>query len=398
VASLVLVAFNLRPVLASLGPVLPDVMRDIDLSAAGASLLTTVPVLCLGLFAPLAPPLSRRFGMDRAMLFPLLAVTLGTAMRGLANGPALLVGSLLAGAGIGIANVLLPGIVKRDFPNRVAPMTGLYTMAFGAGVVAASGATAPLQAAFQGSWAAALAFWAIPATAATAVWAFRVPSRHKGTKDPAFAVRGLWADPLAWQVTLFMGLQASLAYSVFGWLAPILIDRGLPAVTAGLVVSFSALTQLVASLVAPSLANRRRDQRVPVLLCVAINLAGLMGCLFAPLSAIWISSAILGIGQGAIFAVALLLMMLRAPNANVATQLSGMAQSVGYALAAGGPLMVGLLRDWTGDWAAVGILFLGIGLAAAICGTGAGRARYVGATGTSLPLIEEETSSSTGRQ
>lgn len=375
-AGLVLVAFNLRPVFSSLSAVLPDAVRGLGLGGAFASLLTTVPVLCLGLFAPFAPRLALRFGAERVILGLLVLLAAGTALRGLPSGAALLLGSMMAGAAIAVGNVLLPGLVKRDFPDRAALMTGLYTMALCGGAAAAAGVTAPLGHAL-GGWNAALAAWGLPAAAVALLWLPLKPAAPPAGRHARPAVKGLWRDPLAWQVTLFMGLQSALAYSVFGWLAPILRDRGLDAVTAGLVVSTSVLVQTASCLLAPAVAVRRRDQRVIDVVLVAFAVAGLFGCLFAPLSLVWIFAAIQGIGQGSLIAVAMTLIVLRTPDPHVAAQLSSMAQTVGYTLAAGGPLLVGLIHAATGGFAATAWLYGVIGLVCAAAGWGAGRARVV---------------------
>ncbi len=374
--SLVLVAFNLRPVFSSLSAVLPDAVRDLGLSGAFAGLLTTAPVLCMGLFAPFAPRLAIRFGAERAILGMLLMLAVGTALRGLPSGAALLVGSMAAGGAIAIGNVLLPGLVKRDFADRPALMTGFFTMALCGGAAVAAGVTVPIERAL-GSWNLALAAWALPALVVGLLWSAQRPPPLPAGRHARPVVRGLWRDPLAWQVTLFMGLQSALAYCVFGWLAPILRDRGLDPVTAGLVVSLSVLVQTVASLAAPALAVRFRDQRGIDVVLVGFAVAGLFGCLFAPLSLVWVSASIQGIGQGSLIAVAMTLIVLRSPDAHVAAALSSMAQTVGYALAAVGPLLVGLVHAATGGFAATAWLYAGIGLACAAAGWGAGRARLV---------------------
>lgn len=378
-ASLVLIAFNLRPVFSSLSVLLPEIMQATGLSPSSASLMTTLPVLCLGLFAPIAPELARRFGAERTILVMLAVLALGTAMRGLATVPALLAGSVFAGASIAVVNVLLPGLVKRDFPTHAAMMTGLYTMALCAGAAGAAGFTVPLEHALGGAWPPALAIWALPAIVVLLLWAPQALRSGTGPRRATPHGPGLWRDRLAWQVTLFMGLQSALAYCVFGWLAPILRERGLDAVTAGAVVSVSVLVQMLSCLIVPSIAVRGRDQRLINVLLMAAAVAGLLGCLFAPLSTVWFWAVLQGSGQGGLIAVAMTLIILRSPDAHVAAQLSGMAQGVGYVLAAIGPLVVGFLRDWTGSFDAAGILFVAIGMIAALCGLGAGRARHVGA-------------------
>lgn len=378
-ASLVLIAFNLRPIFSSLSVLLPEVMQATGLSPAGASLLTTLPVLCLGLFAPLAPKLAQRFGAERTLLFALSLLAFGTALRGLGTAPLLFVASFMAGAAIAIGNVLLPGLVKRDFPDKAAMMTGLYTMALCAGAASASGLTLPIEHRITGSWSGALASWAVPAFIVLLVWTPQALGSRKQISRSGFRVVGLWRDRLAWQVTLFMGLQSALAYCVFGWLAPILRERGFDATTAGAIVSLSVMAQVVTCLAVPSIAIRRKDQRgVNVALAVAAVVA-LLGILFAPTSTILFWAVLQGIGQGGLIAAAMTLIVLRSPDSHIAAHLSGMAQGVGYTLAAIGPLLVGLIRNWTGSFAAASVLFVALGIGVAIMGLGAGRALHVGA-------------------
>ena len=382
--SLVLIAFNLRGLFSSASALLPEIRSTFDLSATGASLLTTVPVLCLGLFSPLAPRLAQRMGAERALLAILFLLTLGIALRGLGSIPLMFIGTGLAGACIAVGNVLLPGLVKRDFADKAALMTGLYTMALCASAACGAGLSLPAERLFGGSTGAALAVWAVPALATALLWLPQAISTKSRARKTAFRVEGLWRDPLAWQVTLFMGLQSALAYSVFGWLAPILRERGLDGITAGGIVSASVMVQAASCLFMPHLAVRGKDQRIiNVALCL-FAVGGLLGLLFAPLSTVWFWAVLQGIGQGGLIAVAMTVIVLRSPDAHVAAHLSGMAQCVGYLLAAIGPLIVGLIRSWTGSFGPCAILFVAIGLIAAVNGWGAGRSKYV--RSKSVPL------------
>ncbi|AWK88433.1 CynX/NimT family MFS transporter [Azospirillum thermophilum] len=375
--AIVLVALNLRPALSSVGPVLQEMVGELAISATLASVLTTLPVLCLGLFGLSAPGLARRFGSERVILAILLVLAAGIGLRAVPSFPAQMVAAVLAGAGIGIIGALLPGLVKRDFPDRAALMTGVYTMALCAGAAVAAGAAVPLEVAFGDRWNLSLAVWLLPAVVAAAVWFPLLPPRLPAGTPPAPRVRGLWGDGLAWQVTLFMGLQSSLAYILFAWLPVILRDRGVAPVDAGFVMSVQILVQVGAALVAPLLAARFRNQSLIAAATQAISLAGFLGCVYGPLDQLWGWAVLLGIGQGASFAVALTLIVMRAGDPHVAAQLSGMAQSVGYTLAAMGPLAAGLLHDRTGAWHASTGLFVCAGLSAALFGLAAGRARLV---------------------
>lgn len=375
--SLVLIAFNLRPVFSSASALLPELRSGLGLSPLGASLLTTLPVVCLGAFSPLAPKLAQRIGTERTLLGVVLLLALGTAMRGLSSIPLLFLGTALAGACIAVGNVLLPGLVKRDFPDKAALMTGCYTMALCAGAASAAGLTLPIEHLLGGSLDGALAVWALPAVIVALLWMPQVIGARSQVKRTGFRVEGLWRDRLAWHVTLFMGLQSALAYCVFGWLVPILRERGLDGVTAGGIVSMSVMVQAGACLVAPHIAVRGKDQRlINVALC-AVAVVALLGLLFAPLWTVWFWAVLQGIGQGGLIAVAMTVIVLRSPDPHVAAHLSGMAQCVGYLLAAIGPLVVGMIHGWTGSFAWSAVLFVLLGTGAAVNGWFAGRALLV---------------------
>jgi CP family cyanate transporter-like MFS transporter len=372
-----LIAFNLRPLFPSLSVLLPEVLRQTGLSSSGAGYLTTLPVLCLGLFASFAPRFSRWIGPERTLLVVLTVLTLGTALRGLGDMYSLFAGTSLAGAAIAMGNVLLPSVVKRDFPNHAALMTGFYTMTLSGGAALAAAVTLPIVHVFNDSWATGLAIWAVPGALVALVWAPQALRSKRGPVRSGHRPGGLWRDLLAWQVTFFMGLQSAMAYCVIGWMAPILRDRGLDGVTAGVVVSVSIMAQVVTCLLVPALAVRCKDQRVFNAGLATIASIGLMGLLFAPLSTVWVWAVLQGVGQGGLFAIAMTVIVLRSPDSLLAAQLSAMAQGVGYMLAACGPLLVGVLHSMTGGYAATGWLFALLGIATAFSGWGAGRAMLV---------------------
>jgi len=249
-------------------------------------------------------------------------------------------------------------------------------MALCLGAAMAAGATVPLSHHFTDSWALGLGFWVVPALVAAVFWLPQV-GKKQGAHHAAYRVRGLLRDPLAWQVTLYMGLQSSLAYIVFGWLPSILIGRGLTPTQAGLVLSGSVIVQLASSLAAPWLATRGKDQRLAIVVVMLLTLGGLFGCLYAPIEGLWGWAILLGLGQGGTFSLALTLIVLRSRDAHVAANLSGMAQGIGYTLASMGPFAVGLVHDWTGGWTALGWIFGVIGLGAIVAGLGAGRSLFV---------------------
>jgi CP family cyanate transporter-like MFS transporter len=298
-------------------------------------------------------------------------------MRGLALPVFLFAAAVICGSAIGVANVLLPVLVKRDFPDRVALLTGLYTMAICAGAAAAAALTAPLQQGLDGVWSRALAAWAVPAALGVLLLA-PMALRPVG---PALTARvrvgGLWRDPVALQLTAFMGFCSALAYSVFGWLPSILQARGLDTATAGYVLALSLIGQMVACVLTPHLAMRLPDQSGLNVGLVLVAVWALLGCLFAPLPAVWVLAFVQGLGQGALIAVIMTLIVLRSPSPAVAAGLSGLVQSVGFAMGAAGPLLVGALYDLTGTYVSAGLLFAVLGLGAVMVGLGCGRDRQV---------------------
>ena len=378
--SLVLIAANLRPVFSSLSVLLPDIRQATGMTAFAAGILTTLPVVCLGIFAPLAPRLAQRIGAERVLLLVLIVLAVGTAIRGTGSFYLLYLGAALAGGAIAVGNVLLPSVVKRDFPTVAPMMTGLYTMALCGGAAAAVGFTVPIKDWLDGSWNLALAFWVIPVLLVLVLW---LPQALQAKHDRALShvrVNGLLKDRLAWNVTLFRGLQSATAYIVFGWLGSIIRDRGLSANAAGVLISFSIMVQVITCLAVPSIAARQKSQSlINVILCLCAAVP-LIGFLYLPYWTFWPLAVVQGIGQGGLIAAAMMMIVLRSPDAQVAAHLSGMAQGVGYCLAAFGPLLVGVIQSMTGSFAACGLLFAAIGILSSICGWGAGRPRHVNVT------------------
>ncbi len=376
-AGVLAVALNLRPALTSIAPLLGDIQARTGLGASFAGLLTTAPVLCLGIFGPLAPWLARRIGSERTIGTFLLILGCGCILRATQVPLGLFTGTLMAGAGIGVIGVLLPAILKREFPDHAAQLTGIYTLLLCLGAATAAGLTAPVAAHFAAGWRAGLMIWALPAFLALLVWLPQLRLRASPTAPAAHRV-AIWKDRIAWQVTLFMGLQSSLAYCVFGWLPFILQSRGVGVLDSGVTLSVSIGAQLLTALGGPFIATVFRDQRPAVVLFMGLTLLGLLGIVYAPLSTRTAWAIVLGLGQGGTFSVALSLIVLRAHDASTAGRLSGMAQSVGYTLAATGPLLLGTFYDWTGAWHAAAALFCIVTLVGTLAGLGAGRRRFVG--------------------
>lgn len=379
---IVLIGLNLRTVFSSFSAVLTEIRADTGLSAGLVTLLTTVPVTFLGVFAPAAPALARRYGAERVILGAMTLLTLGLALRGIGAVPAMLVGTFAAGAGIAIVNVLLPGLVKRDFQHRLGLMSGLYTMAICAAAALGAGFTHPLFE-FSGSWQFSLLFWAIPAAVVVLLWLPAAVRQQHTRRSSAHDGPNVWRSGTAWQVTLLMVFQSMMSFSVFAWLAPILRERGVDGGTAGGIVAFCIVLQMAGSLAGPALAVRLARQRVLNAIAALLTGTGFALSIFGPLGGIWWWTAMLGVGQGSLTALALTMIVLRTKESHTAAHLSGMMQGVGYGLGSSGTLLVGQLHTLTGSFTAAGAMFLVVGLLAAVFGFRAGRDRTVGEEGQS---------------
>lgn len=339
---MVVVGLNLRPALSSIAPLLTRLQETAGLTPTAAGLLTTLPVLFLGLSAPLAPLLAKTVGSERALSIALALLTAGLIWRGLPFSGALFIGSALAGSAIGLGGTLLPALVKRELPGSADLVTGLYTMALCMGGAIGAGLSVPLTT-WLGSWQASLMSWSLLAAFALLLWHVAAPHPKRANITPlqASSLIKMLNKGLTWQIMLFMGLQSSMAYVVFGWLPSLLIDRGYTEAAAGWTMAISIMCQLFAALAAPWLARLGRDQRPALIVVQLITAAGLWILLIGPLGWKWPGAVLLGIGQGGSFSLALTLLVLRTANSHLAGQLSGLVQGGGYTLASLGPFIVG---------------------------------------------------------
>lgn len=371
---MVLVGLNLRPALSSLAPLLGRITQETGLSPLAIGALTTLPVLCLGIFAPLAPWLAKRIGAEKALALALGILILGLSLRGFAALPLLYTGTLLAGAAIGIGGTLLPALVKRELPSSADLMTGVYTTALCLGGALGAGLSIPL-ADLLGSWRLSLASWSLLAILALAAWWWNMPRTPRNliaTPDGS-GMRQLLTQPLTWQVMVLMGTQSSLAYVVFGWLPALLQTRGYSEAEAGWLMAASVMVQLISALGSPWLARFSRDQRPALLLVLGCVAAGLWLLLQADIRWRWLGVILLGLGQGGSFSLSLTVIVLRTANSRLAGQLSGLAQGGGYTLAAMGPLAVGVLLQFDVGLHSVTLVLLAINAVAACAALLAGR-------------------------
>jgi CP family cyanate transporter-like MFS transporter len=380
VVGILLLAANLRPALTGVAPLVAQIRTDTGVSNGVAGLLTTLPLLAFGVLSPIVPRLARRFGMERTLLASLLVLAAGILLRSAGAVAALFLGTAVLGAAIAVGNVLLPGLVKREFPERAGLMTSAYSTALGISATLAAGVSVPVAHLTGVGWRGSLALWAVPALLAAVAW---VPQLLRNDRPAnafartSYGVNDLWRSSLAWQVTLFMGLQSLAYYVVLTWLPEILREEGMSAARAGWMLALSQAVAIVSMFFTPVIAGRRPSQRGVAVAAVALSGAGTLGLLLAgsTVGTLWV--VLLGLGQGACFSLALTFFALRAPDSEHAAALSGMAQSVGYLLAAVGPSLFGVLRDATHAWKVPLALLLAVTVCLLIAGLGAARDAHV---------------------
>jgi CP family cyanate transporter-like MFS transporter len=377
---MVLLATNLRPAAAAVGPLIDRIKSDTGLSATGAGALTTLPVLCFGALAPLTPVLARRLGERTTAALALIVLVIGTLVRLVPGLGFLFFGTALAGAAIAVGNVLLPVLVRGNFPDRVGLLTGMYTTALVGFAALAAGVTVPVADAFGGGWRPGLAVWAVPAAIALVVWAPQLARRRPTRADPGAPVtsaRSLLRDPVAWAVTLFFALQSAGFYATLAWLPSVFHSHGLSTSYAGFLLSLSLLVGLIPALTVPSLAARASHQRVFVLVFAALVATGWLGVLLAPTTVPFVWVVILGLGQNAFFPLALTMIVLRGGTVTSTAGLSTMVQTVGYLLAALAPLAIGAVHDISGSWTPALIVLIALLVPQTVMGLEAARNRTV---------------------
>lgn len=348
--ALVLVGFNLRPAVTSLGAVLSKVQTDIGMADVVAGLLTSIPLVAFGLVGLMANRLNTRLGLRASLGAGMALLAGGLAVRAVPGGTGMvLVGTAVALSGIAAANVLMPVAVKQWFPIRIGLATSAYTIALAVGNALAAGATAPL-AVTLGSWRRALGLWALPALLAVALLA-AVPASGRSAPSGDTTAHGAIRDQRkARAFVVFFGMQTLAAFTIMGWLPTILSDAGLSPSAAGIYLAIVTLLGAPVALALPPLVARRGNGRELVWFLMACMAAAYVGLLVAPAAAPALWAVLLGTGFGA-FPLALTLIGLRTTTPEGTSQLSTMAQGRGYLLAAAGPLAIGSLHQVTQGWA-----------------------------------------------
>jgi CP family cyanate transporter-like MFS transporter len=353
--ALFFISLVLRPPVASIGPLLHEIIGDLGLTGAETSLLTSAPVLCFGIGAFASPALVRRFGVNHAMLLVLAILAVAAFGRLFFGYAGLLVGTIAAGLSIAVANVLLPTIVRIEFPNRIPLITGAYTtlLAFSASFAAS---IAVPSSDYLGGWRLALGIWLIPAVMAAFFWAPKAFGQEPHLAQPSNSAAeeraAVLRSPISWAIVGFFGLQSLGFYAILGWLPTLLISSGLSPAQAGGYLGLATAVGIPSGLLLSSVIGRFKSLAWWAASASAATLVGYLLLLgtFSSAALIVPACVLISLGQASTFPMSLSIIGTRASTKAQTTQLSAMAQGWGYLMAAAGTFLVGLLADFSGSW------------------------------------------------
>ncbi|AIC96427.1 MFS transporter [Shouchella lehensis] len=344
--ALTLAALNLRPAITSISPLLESIQASLGMSGATASLLTTLPVLCMGIFSPFAAVISKKIGLERAIFVSLIFITVATLMRGVVGSVVLLVvTAFLAGIGIGLAGPLLSGFIKQHFPTKPG-FVSVYSVSLVIGAGIATGFAVPVYDGFSGNWQLALAVWGTLGVIALLAWIGLIQKRPTALKTTNAALP--FRDKRALLITLFFGFMATVFYTVTAWAAPIVISFGYSTAMAAAGVTVFQFIQIPVSLVLPSIVSKYGYITPALIGCSAIELVGVI-CLLVGVHPL-LALGLIGFGAGGLFPLALMIPIIETDTADKASALSALNQGGGYIFAALGPLAVGTLFDVFGTF------------------------------------------------
>jgi MFS transporter, CP family, cyanate transporter len=384
VVAMVLVGLNLRLAIAAISPVLTQIQDDTGLGSAASGVLTALPLFCFGVVAAAAPGLVRRVPMARLLGVVLVVIAAGVALRSAPATVALFAGTVVIGSGVAIGNVVMPGLIKRDFREAAAPMIALYSVSLSLAAAIAAGLTVPFEHLTGVGWRGAIAIWGAFAVVALVLW---LPQARRSDRAaaPAVAAAGappgvsgaLMRDRRAWAVTLFMGFQSLGFYSTLNWLPTILESHGFSDSRAGWMLSYSLFPSMAASLATPVLERRVGRAEPFVVACVGFWAIAYTGLIVAPTSATYVWMTFLGIAVGMAISLALGFIVARARDGHHVAHLSTMAQGIGYTLSAAGPFLVGALHGLTDSWTPPLLFLIATLVPVLVAGILAGRRGHV---------------------
>lgn len=384
VLAVVLAAANLRSPLTAVGPVVADIVDAFALNNVLAGMLTAVPLFMFAALSGVVGSLSTRYAIERLVVFSVLLLILGLYLRVAGSVYTLFFGTAIVGLGICVGNVVMPGFIKKQFPNQIGSMTGVYSVSMNLTAALAAGLSVQIGSWLGIGWKGSLGVWILPAILTLVVWFFLALNARKqeaANSRPAIKKGGasLFSSKLAWSISFFMGLQSVIYYCLVAWLPTFLTSNGMLAEDAGWMLSYMQFAMIPVSFIGPILANRMADQRPMMIVAGVSFITAIMLLLFFGNSYAFIACMLFGIANGLSFGMAMLFFSIRTSSSQQALKLSGMSQSVGYLLAGFGPLVFGALFDISADWKYSFAFLLLVAVVLFYCGMQASKPRKIAA-------------------
>lgn len=350
ILGIILISINLRTSIASVGPLIPFIREDLGISNGLAGFLTTLSLLTFAVFSLFAPSIGKRLGHGRSIFLGILLLAIGVVVRVLGGIELLYIGTALTGIGIVIANVLMIPFFKAKLPEKIGLMTAILSTGMSLFAAVASGISVPLAVDLGLGWRGSLASWVVLMVLALVVWIPQMSSRRAGHQGDLLKAKNVWKSKLAWQVTLFMGAQSVMYFTMVTWLPDMLIARGMSPVKAGIALSYMQLISLIGTFFVPNLLMKLKEQSNVILIVGIGYLIGYSSLFIQNEMIVFGALTIIGIGSGASLSIAYTLISLRSAEDLTTSKLSGMVQSAGYILAALGPLVFGISLDLFDNW------------------------------------------------
>jgi len=371
ILGIILISINLRTSIASVGPLIPFIREDLGISNGLAGFLTTLSLLTFAVFSLFAPSIGKKLGHGKAIFLGIFLLAIGVVLRVLGGIELLYIGTAITGIGIVIANVLMIPFFKARLPEKIGLMTAILSTGMSLFAAVASGISVPLAVDLGLGWRGSLASWVILMVLALVVWIPQMSSRRAGHQGDFLQAKNVWKSKLAWQVTLFMGAQSVMYFTMVTWLPDMLIARGMTPVKAGLALSYMQLISLIGTFFVPNILIKLKEQSNVILIVGIGYLIGYSTLFIQNEMIAFFALTIIGIGSGASLSIAYTLISLRSAEDLTTAKLSGMVQSAGYILAALGPLVFGISLDLFDNWdiliwflLIMSIQFIGFGLPA----------------------------------
>ncbi|MEN1967068.1 MFS transporter [Lentibacillus sp. N15] len=379
---IILIGSNLRVPLTSVGSLISFIRDDLGISNALAGTITTLPLLAFALLSPFAPKIANRIGMEWTIFISLILLTCGMLIRSFFGSISLFTGTIIIGIAIAFGNVLLPGFIKMKFPFKIGLMTGVYAVFMNLFGALGSGLSVPISSAGSVGWKGALAIWAILTCIALLIWIpqLRKPDQSETLRanEPAPKEKSnIWRSPLAWNITLFMGLQSLIFYTLITWLPEILQSNGYSSGAAGWMLFLMQIALIPITFIVPVIAEKMTNQKILAAATAILFIAGIGGLFLSSKPILVISVILIGIAGGSAFSLSMMFFSLRTHDGKQASEMSGMAQSFGYLLAAVGPTLFGALHDTTNGWQIPLIMLLVIAAVILLVGVESGKKKLI---------------------